>query len=488
MKQFFLLLNLFLLVNINGNTQVKDYPILKEAQDQGIHYKKVKKANNFTDLVKALDHETVIILDTGMYTIVPSGGMENSPEEEGINRLSEYYNNGIISDLENLVILGTRDDMPFFMQPDQGKHVIEFKGMKNLCLHNLKFEHDYYHGCSGDVLAMKNCKNVLLDNLELRGSGFQGIYIEDSDSLTVKNSLVTDCSGQLASFIHTKNIMLQNCRFIENGNILRGFTVTDSEVMFKNSTIEEKHPYHDDPYRYNNLFNVLFLIDDDVESSYDEIPDLSTSRITFSNTIINGKNINNEYYNYSYPEDAAVIHFKELVLMLHDSWMHVGWENQNEKGVIPVDTANVSVEPGDSPEGKILEVLPSDKIKIKTIEQQFETSMGISFEGPHHDLVDWKHHTSKWVEVVQVADNQYQLREYTGEDYQRFPDFEKEELHGYLKTLGYEEPAKAISYSEESWGDKLFVTISRISLRVTAKDPDGKRVIKIIHFWMPMGC
>ena len=41
------------------------------------------------------------------------------------------------------------------------------------------------------------------------------------------------------------------------------------------------------------------------------------------------------------------------------------------------------------------------------IEQQFETSMSVSDEGPHIDLTDWRHYTSDWQEIKKLEGNRF---------------------------------------------------------------------------------
>src|SRR5688572_31178406 len=62
------------------------------------------------------------------------------------------------------------------------------------------------------------------------------------------------------------------------------------------------------------------------------------------------------------------------------------------------------LELGDSVEGAILELVsePSNLASF-SVQVQYETSVTIMNEGPHLDLVEWKHYTSEWRNIERIG-------------------------------------------------------------------------------------
>ena len=59
------------------------------------------------------------------------------------------------------------------------------------------------------------------------------------------------------------------------------------------------------------------------------------------------------------------------------------------------DTVYLYSELGETIEGQTISISTEQLINL-TIEQRYETSVTIMGEGPHCDLIDWKHYDSEW--------------------------------------------------------------------------------------------
>lgn len=144
---------------------------------------------------------------------------------------------------------------------------------------------------------------------------------------------------------------------------------------------------------------------------------------------------------------------------------------------------------------------PGDTREFK-IEQQIETSMTISDEGPHLDLLDWKHGRSSWVELSRLQPYVFGGNPITLKDEDRFPDYTKEELY---QAIIEQEKKNEVMYgdlyyqNEERWlsivkqepqGRYLLwgPGVSTIRFRIKAKEGDTWQVIHTVEIAVALGC
>lgn len=73
-------------------------------------------------------------------------------------------------------------------------------------------------------------------------------------------------------------------------------------------------------------------------------------------------------------------------------------DEKNELSKIQNDSAFVSLDIGEILTSNQIIILESNYNVIKILER-FENSLTIMNEGPHCDLIDWQHYTSKWFEL-----------------------------------------------------------------------------------------
>jgi hypothetical protein len=202
-----------------------------------------------------------------------------------------------LKNLENLMIIGSSQSPPEILQPDFKKAVLDFRNVRNLFIQHLKLEHLGDHGCIGGVIHIQNGTNITLDRIELRGSGFEGLYLDSVNGITVSNSLITQTTGQLSTFYHVQNGILDQCQFLENRSSLRGFIVSNSNITFKESIIRDRWPFFEEPYHYKNMINVLFYINDSEGIQNKPLPYFIDTNISFIDTEVNGEIKNVIYAN-----------------------------------------------------------------------------------------------------------------------------------------------------------------------------------------------
>ncbi len=479
---------LFILLGLTAQGQVIKHPYLDTLEKQNITFEKVIKVSNAEEFVKALGNNTAILLDSGAYFFKDKffPGQGRTKGHDYLGGLSGHYDNRFIHDLENLAIIGADSFPAYIIQPYHTYYVWEFKNVKNLFLYNLVMEHEPDYSCSGGVIYIENGRDINLENLELRGSGSEGLTLKNVNDFSISNSTITECSEQLGTFTDTKNATIDQCRFNENEFILRGFTIDNSQISFKNSRIETKYPFHEDPLRYDGPFDVLFLIDHYFAPEKDSLSKLLNNKIAFTNTVINEDTINHEYNFFDYTDPGffeygvPIAEYPDLLILFHDMYIE-GTHNERPPG----DTVNIFMGLGSMPGDGTLQIVKSDLKEIIKIEQQLENSLAISFEGPHHDLVNWKHYTSPWEEVPKISPNTYNLLKYTDDELNKFPEYTLEELIKYLNEKGFEGSA---DYVAKHACSPLYVAPSMVRLRITAIDKDDKIILRLLCFHTPMGC
>ncbi len=123
------------------------------------------------------------------------------------------------------------------------------------------------------------------------------------------------------------------------------------------------------------------------------------------------------------------------------------------------------------------------------VEQKFETSVSLSFEGPHCDMIDWKHYTSPWKKLSKNSTGDFRIDTISLKDSERFPKVsEKEFKDAIVKYCGKEAlesfEGKVDIHTYPSW-----VGISRIFIRISAVEKSTQQpVTKLLVILVPMGC
>lgn len=183
--------------------------------------------------------------------------------------------------------------------------------------------------------------------------------------------------------------------------------------------------------------------------------------------------------------NSPIIKLNDLEIRFNDIVIFV---EKADELLIFNDTAKLYLDLGETIQGQSLQIIKSGLRKIK-IEQQYETSLSISNEGPHLDLFDWKHFTSEWVELKPIDMDKYIADSYSSKEQTKFPDFSETELIDFLNSNGRQGYADLISNPTYSDGSKhWWIGLSRVSIKVTGFDNENRLVTRLINFEIPMGC
>ncbi len=177
--------------------------------------------------------------------------------------------------------------------------------------------------------------------------------------------------------------------------------------------------------------------------------------------------------------------FGDLTVSLYG---FLAFDEEGKLDKVQPDSTNIQAELGETIEGQVIEVKSSEIINIE-IEQRYETSVTIMGEGPHCDLLDWKHYYSDWKPLRITVSGQFIGLEYSEADREKFTPVSMDELRRQVSSLCGVEWAKPLKDITSPTQMPAGVGISRYYLRITGKrKSDLTPVTKIIVIENPMGC
>ena len=129
------------------------------------------------------------------------------------------------------------------------------------------------------------------------------------------------------------------------------------------------------------------------------------------------------------------------------------------------------------------------------VEQRYETSLTLMNEGPHMDLLDWKHYISEWEEVESRDGLTFLSKEVSSDE---FPTVTSAKIIGAVRAesakwskQGYDVGERWIDLARQCPGPTTYpcgVSVSKITLRIRVKEPDLWKDILTIELQIPMGC
>jgi hypothetical protein len=123
--------------------------------------------------------------------------------------------------------------------------------------------------------------------------------------------------------------------------------------------------------------------------------------------------------------------------------------------------------------------------------QRYRTSMSISAEGPHLDLVEWRHFDSLWTSLETLGPKRFRTLATDQMEESKFPSTTKaENMEEVRRRVGEEWPA-VLELVEDCHGPNdsaCLVSISSIYLRVQKKVRDQWVNVGLVAIRIPMGC
>ena len=142
---------------------------------------------------------------------------------------------------------------------------------------------------------------------------------------------------------------------------------------------------------------------------------------------------------------------------------------------------------GDNLDGQLVKLISSDADTFR-VHIQYETSLTVMDEGPHLDLVDWKHCTTEWLNVTESSPNTFKLPRESEINLDCFPDVTPKMIKDAVLKYGGERWASLLRDDIDVNTYPLATALSTIRVRVQ-RLMDKKWVEEaLISINVPMGC
>lgn len=169
-----------------------------------------------------------------------------------------------------------------------------------------------------------------------------------------------------------------------------------------------------------------------------------------------------------------------------------GWKHE---GTVPA-SLTVPLELGDEVYGATLQLQPAQAGETYRVRVQFETSLALGAEGPHLDLIDWKHCTSAWLPTQTVDAVTFVLPTPSSEQQSCFPKYTRKELDAAVHAHAAKQGDPTIA---DGWLSELdkpnarvsvspYVAISTVRVRVDVLRKGTWVEVTTLAFQPLMGC
>lgn len=123
--------------------------------------------------------------------------------------------------------------------------------------------------------------------------------------------------------------------------------------------------------------------------------------------------------------------------------------------------------------------------------QRYRTSMTVMAEGPHLDLLDWRHFDSTWTPLQKLDDHRFRTLADDRMDDTKFPPTTKAEMISAVRRRAGNDWPEIVELVKTCRGPNdgcCAVRISSIYLQVQKRVTDGWTNMGLVEFRIPMGC
>lgn len=204
----------------NGNTPAADENVIK--------------ITNLAELPGAIQNDTVIELPEGLQDISEAFGADYDGETTWDYASLEDYGDGfalVVTDVSNLTIRGAGVEQTELVVESPYADVLRFENCSGITVEKMKMGHLVEEGyCEGAVIEVNDCHEVLLQKLDLYGCGTYGVENYLSEDVTVKDTVIHDCSYGIVS-CYDGEMNLENCQMNDCRQYC-GIEASDSTMTF----------------------------------------------------------------------------------------------------------------------------------------------------------------------------------------------------------------------------------------------------------------
>lgn len=150
----------------------------------------------------------------------------------------------VLTNIKNLTMEGITPDFVKITTNNTGVTVLIFDNSENIILKHLSIGHVGGEGsCHSNVISLINCKDVLVEDCDLFGSGYIGLNVNNSEYIRCSKTVIRDCSYNIVNDNPTWDINMDNCIFYlrpDNKFNYRDVRFTNCDFYKSDSTVIEQ--------------------------------------------------------------------------------------------------------------------------------------------------------------------------------------------------------------------------------------------------------
>ena len=145
------------------------------------------------------------------------GWIEEYGDRGNANLISESVFNGhqlVVRDLHDITIIGGYN-AHLVVDPAYA-YVLKFESCSNITISNLTMGHTVEGFCTGGVIGLEGCEDVIVENCDLYGCGAYGLVATDCSSVEMRRSIIRDCSYGILQLSNVRGAVFTGCDFFRN--------------------------------------------------------------------------------------------------------------------------------------------------------------------------------------------------------------------------------------------------------------------------------
>ncbi|MCC5943311.1 MAG: right-handed parallel beta-helix repeat-containing protein [Bernardetiaceae bacterium] len=208
------------------------------------------KVRNVAEFVKAINSNTIIEMEYGLYDLTEYGTIGEYGVSEGF----------LIANISNLTIKGVGKYPAELVVEDEYAAVLLFKNCTNIQLDFVEIGHGASKGyCMGSVIRFEGGEGLHVNRSILYGSGTYGIESSNTENITMTQSTVRSCTYGAISMINTQSVIFSSTYFTDNSSYDIFYFMNCNSVVFNDCIIKDNRNTDlnvDKQYAQNKLFAI----------------------------------------------------------------------------------------------------------------------------------------------------------------------------------------------------------------------------------------
>lgn len=127
----------------------------------------------------------------------------------------------------------------------------------------------------------------------------------------------------------------------------------------------------------------------------------------------------------------------------------------------------------------------SDQLRVSV---QLETSMSIQDEGPHLDLISWKHCTTSWFMIKNLGNHKFKLPNFDNINLDCFPKVNASEIKNEVLKQGGEHWLSVIENNISVDFMPISIDLSLVRIKMEQLINSKWVVVTVLNIDIPLGC